>query len=64
MVKKLQVGEKRWIEAEEKLIDDLETLKDKMYKTPKTDTKDIILSLILGPLKQSMEKLQYIMDPK
>ena len=64
MVKKLQVGEKRWIEAEEKQIHDLETLRDKMYKTPKNDTKDIILSLILGPLKQSMEKLQHIMDPK
>ena len=64
VVKKLQVGEKRWIEAEEKLIHDLETLRDKMYNTPKTDTKDIILSLILGPLKHSMEKLQHIMEPK
>ena len=62
VVKKLQAGEKRWIEVEEKMIHDLETLRDKMYKSPKTDTKDIILSLILGPLKQSLEKLRYIIE--
>ena len=62
VVKKLQAGEKRWIETEEKMIHDLETLRDKMYNSPKTDTKDVILSLILGPLKQSMEKLRYIIE--
>ena len=44
------------------MIDDLNILRDKMYKTPKTDTKDIISSLILGPLKQSIEKLQHIIE--
>ena len=44
------------------MIDDLNILRDKMYKTPKTDTKDIISSLILGPLKQSIEKLQQIIE--
>ena len=62
VVRQLQLGEKRWIETEEKMIAELEILRDKMYKVPKADAKDIILSLILGPLKQSMEKLQHIVE--
>ena len=60
VVRQLQLGEKRWIETEEKMIAELEILRDKMYKVPKADEKTVILSLILGPLKQSMEKLQRI----
>ena len=54
------MGEKRWIETEEKMITELEILRDKMYKVPKADEKTVILSLIIEPLKQSMEKLQRI----
>ena len=51
-----------WIETEEKMITELELLRDKMYKVPKTVAKNMILSLILDPLKQSMERLQHIIE--
>ena len=54
------MGEKRWIETEEKMISELEMLRDKMYTVPKADEKTVILCLIIEPLKQSMEKLQRI----
>ena len=44
------------------MVTELEVLRQKMFKVPKADAKNIILSLILDPLKQSMENLQRIIE--
>ena len=62
IVKQLQEQEKRWVETEDKMINKLEILRDKMYNVPKEGATNIIISLILAPLKEAMEKLRIIID--
>ena len=62
IVKQLQEQEKRWVETEDKMINELEILRDKMYNVPKEGATNIIISLILAPLKQAMVKLRTIID--